>query len=383
MTIESGTYISDLNSSNPGASDLKAEGDDHLRLIKSFIKASFPNITGAMTATQTQINNTCGGVAQISAAGAISAVTDLTTTGNTILGDATTDTLNVGAGGLIKDTNGNTGFGTTATNVGSGYRVVENKGSGAGGGGIYRSTSSDGVVWGDFYSVAVGGAAGGTSALRIGSQSATQVIFTQAATDRIQIDTSGNFVPVSNNTYTNGSSIGRWSNIYSVLGNFSGNLTAATVSTTGDNNGLGLAIVRVKAAVTSRQSTTTFADDPDLIVPLSAGKFAVKAWVPFNAASSGGMGMKARVAFSGTQTNSPGSFICNETTFTTQATDMTTGMAASTVTTSPAPGSWFLLEGCITVTVAGNLSIQWAQNSSTAVNLNFNAGAYISCTKVA
>lgn len=56
MTIESGTYISDLNASNPGASDLKSEGDDHIRLIKSFIKATFPNITGAVTVTQGTLN---------------------------------------------------------------------------------------------------------------------------------------------------------------------------------------------------------------------------------------------------------------------------------------------------------------------------------------
>lgn len=36
---------------------------------------------------------------------------DLTTTGNTVLGDAATDTLNVGAGGLVKDASGNVGIG--------------------------------------------------------------------------------------------------------------------------------------------------------------------------------------------------------------------------------------------------------------------------------
>ena len=36
----------------------------------------------------------------------------LTTTGNTILGDASTDTLNVGNGGLVKDASGNVGIGT-------------------------------------------------------------------------------------------------------------------------------------------------------------------------------------------------------------------------------------------------------------------------------
>jgi hypothetical protein len=38
---------------------------------------------------------------------------NLTTTGNTILGDASTDTLNVGNGGLVKDASGNLGLGVT------------------------------------------------------------------------------------------------------------------------------------------------------------------------------------------------------------------------------------------------------------------------------
>jgi hypothetical protein len=37
---------------------------------------------------------------------------NLTTTGNTVLGDATTDTLNVGNGGIVKDASGNVGIGT-------------------------------------------------------------------------------------------------------------------------------------------------------------------------------------------------------------------------------------------------------------------------------
>jgi hypothetical protein len=40
-----------------------------------------------------------------------STATNLTTTGNTILGDASTDTLNVGNGGLVKDASGNVGIG--------------------------------------------------------------------------------------------------------------------------------------------------------------------------------------------------------------------------------------------------------------------------------
>jgi hypothetical protein len=39
---------------------------------------------------------------------------NLSVTGNTILGDASTDTLNVGNGGLVKDASGNVGIGTTS-----------------------------------------------------------------------------------------------------------------------------------------------------------------------------------------------------------------------------------------------------------------------------
>jgi hypothetical protein len=56
MGLESGSYISDLNSSNPAVKDPKTEGDDHLRLIKAVLKATFPNVTGAITPTQTELN---------------------------------------------------------------------------------------------------------------------------------------------------------------------------------------------------------------------------------------------------------------------------------------------------------------------------------------
>lgn len=57
MGLETGTFISDLNASNPvGASDPKSQGDDHIRLVKSTILASFTGITGAMTLTHLQLN---------------------------------------------------------------------------------------------------------------------------------------------------------------------------------------------------------------------------------------------------------------------------------------------------------------------------------------
>jgi hypothetical protein len=69
-----------------------------------------PAVSGSTVLTLPAVSGTL-----ISSGGAAS-FTDLTTTGNTILGDASTDTLNVGNGGLIKDASGNVGIGRTPVN---------------------------------------------------------------------------------------------------------------------------------------------------------------------------------------------------------------------------------------------------------------------------
>lgn len=54
--LESVTYISDLNISWPLGTDHFSTTDDHLRNLKKAVKNSFPNITGAMTKTQAELN---------------------------------------------------------------------------------------------------------------------------------------------------------------------------------------------------------------------------------------------------------------------------------------------------------------------------------------
>lgn len=58
MPLEAGDgYISGLTITNPvGATDPKSQGDDHIRLIKAALKGTFPNLTGAVTLTQSQLN---------------------------------------------------------------------------------------------------------------------------------------------------------------------------------------------------------------------------------------------------------------------------------------------------------------------------------------
>jgi hypothetical protein len=62
---------------------------------------------------------------------------NLTTTGNTILGDASTDTLNVGNGGLVKDAAGNVGVGVPPSAWSSTYKAIQ-----MGAGGSFSTGSS-------------------------------------------------------------------------------------------------------------------------------------------------------------------------------------------------------------------------------------------------
>lgn len=57
MTVETASLISDLNPLLPDQSDGMSEGDNHIRLLKSVIKATFPNINAAVTATDEILNN--------------------------------------------------------------------------------------------------------------------------------------------------------------------------------------------------------------------------------------------------------------------------------------------------------------------------------------
>ena len=56
MAIETFGFIDDLNAANPTATDNVSEGDDHIRGVKATLKSTFPNVTGAITATETELN---------------------------------------------------------------------------------------------------------------------------------------------------------------------------------------------------------------------------------------------------------------------------------------------------------------------------------------
>ena len=66
MSLETATYISQLNGANPTGTDPKSEGDDHLRMIKNVLKTQFPNFgTNAFAVYADASGNIGVGVAPI------------------------------------------------------------------------------------------------------------------------------------------------------------------------------------------------------------------------------------------------------------------------------------------------------------------------------
>lgn len=61
MALESAIYIDGLVATNPVSTDPLSSADDHMRLIKSTILASFPSISGAINSTHTEINTATDG----------------------------------------------------------------------------------------------------------------------------------------------------------------------------------------------------------------------------------------------------------------------------------------------------------------------------------
>jgi hypothetical protein len=56
MPLETATYVTDLVPSNPPASDQVSQADDHIRLLKSCVKNTFPNLSAPITCTPANLN---------------------------------------------------------------------------------------------------------------------------------------------------------------------------------------------------------------------------------------------------------------------------------------------------------------------------------------
>lgn len=60
MALEGALHISELVITNPPGGDAASTIDEHLRLIKSVLKTDFGAISGAVTATHTELNKLAG-----------------------------------------------------------------------------------------------------------------------------------------------------------------------------------------------------------------------------------------------------------------------------------------------------------------------------------
>ena len=108
---------------------------------------------------------------------------NLTTTGNTILGDASTDTLNVGNGGLVKDASGNVGIGTASPSGGGGGTILNVNGATAASFRLSNSSSADAA---DLFLTG--------SVAYLQTATAIPLVFRTNATERMRLDTSGNLL---------------------------------------------------------------------------------------------------------------------------------------------------------------------------------------------
>ena len=106
MGLESFSYITSLNSSNPvHATDQVSQGDDHIRGVKLTLLQSFPNVNAAVNFTPTEANNLVGSTGQ-------------TGTGNLVLSASPTFTGTVTAATVAAATiTATTIAGITATNL--------------------------------------------------------------------------------------------------------------------------------------------------------------------------------------------------------------------------------------------------------------------------
>lgn len=123
MPIETVTYINDLNASNPPGTDQRSTADDHLRLIKSAIKATFPNISAVVNPTAAQLN-------------LLASMSSVSVLGNPTSGAAAVQAIQAASAGMIlRATAGAIAFGSidlaSAQAVGSTILPIANGGTAA------------------------------------------------------------------------------------------------------------------------------------------------------------------------------------------------------------------------------------------------------------
>lgn len=165
-------------------------------------------------------------------------------------------------------------------------------------------------------------------------------------------------------------------------------LTADTLNTLAGY----LPVTYTKAATTNRNTTTTHAADPELTgIPLAIGVYHIELTLFWIQATTNTQKIKTQWAFTGTW-NTPVRAIIGTGTGNTASWDATTltsfggRTTATDATYNGLLGGQFLVARevvyNVTVTVAGNLSLTWAQSASSANNTSVCSGTAFEIRKV-
>ena len=162
---------------------------------------------------------------------------------------------------------------------------------------------------------------------------------------------------------------------------------AAGQRLTADVVGQMLPFWAVKGGGTGRTSTTTLADDPDLLLTLpGSGTFAFELFLNYTGGTLGSSDLKMAMVYSGT--SSYGVWAVNgiNTTATTQANMGGNGTGAAGTITVGTSGGTFLtvdIKGLLVATSSGTLSLQWAQNTSSGTAVTLRQGCWMRITQLA
>lgn len=151
--------------------------------------------------------------------------------------------------------------------------------------------------------------------------------------------------------------------------------------------------VYAKSASLSRNTTTTYADDNELAgIALAVGTYEIDLLGYFTLSTTSTQKIKTNWAFSGTWNNpvracfGPGSAQTADRANVTESQVggyTATGQDAIYDTSTSSGYSCFReISRVVTVTVAGNLSLQWAQSASSGNNTTLQAGTCFSIRKL-
>lgn len=154
-----------------------------------------------------------------------------------------------------------------------------------------------------------------------------------------------------------------------------------------------------KQTSTTRPSTITRTDDPELVVPLNVGSSLVEFYIKYGTTAAAGLasswGMTATVSSTTRVTQGLGSTASPITAIaqdvTPSGTNFSTRQTVSAYATGVPYGHrasvgasvWLYEWGIVDVTAAGNASFQWAQTVSTVDNTVVTAGSFARVTQLA